>query len=278
MTTPFRAKMSICTAQAIPALDTRPLFDSKYVEPRHSPIDEYLQRAQSIIKLCPAPSNFDALQAQLVLLGIVAAVESYLRAVIRRTITLDPESRGLVHRRDVSFGAALHLSKDLLPEAILERVSFISRDAILDSLKDFVGIKGHVPPEIENAVAAFGRVCQLRHCAVHRFGKLGTSNAIALGLADHSSLLEKPLLLDYSSLQDAILISQTLVKTINNFLFCSLISRAKWTWDYAADREVFVQYYRLFAQKLVNPKSGPPKDYYTLLERQFHLYQQKKPY
>jgi len=187
----FRSKLTISNSPANPVLHTQHMFDPHYREPVCSPIDEFLLRLQLINKLAPQPNSFDTYQGQLVLLGVVAAVESYLRTLFRHLIDYDTDCHAKVQRENVSYGAAVHLRKELLPEAILERVSFISKPNITDALKDLLAVKGVLPPELEVAIDDYVRVCHLRHCAVHRFGKLGISNAISLGIADHKSLLEK---------------------------------------------------------------------------------------
>lgn len=246
----FKSKISVCVAPANPPLQTSLLFDATHSEPKGSSIDEFLNRLKAINKLAPSPTNFDPLQGQLVLLGIIGAVESYLRSIFRKLITIDVICQNAVHRSDVSFGAALHLSKEMLPEAILERISFISRTNIEDAMRDLLSIKGVLPSDLDTALKDYVRVCQLRHCAVHRFGKLGTSNAIALGMSDHKALLEKPLRLDYASLQCSIAIATGLVKTINNFLFNESISRipdGNWSGVYKTDKNIFQVYYEIFA-------------------------------
>ncbi|KAF0162593.1 MAG: hypothetical protein FD157_3824 [Rhodocyclaceae bacterium] len=246
----FRCKLTVCVAPVSPILHTHLLFNAAYRESTESAIDEFLTRLQSINRLSPHPNTFDPLQGQLVLLGVIAAVESYLRTLFRRLIAIDFICQESVQRRDVSFGAAIHLSKEMLPEAILERISFITRSSIEETLRELLAIRGKVPSELDLAIEDYARVCQLRHCAVHRFGKLGVSNAIFLGLSDHKELLEKPLQLNYSALQNAIGISTGLVKTINNFLFNEVLSRLPpscWTGKYRSDKRLFLAYYALFA-------------------------------
>ncbi|AEI82983.1 hypothetical protein CNE_BB2p01720 (plasmid) [Cupriavidus necator N-1] len=184
---------------------------------------------------------------------MIAAVESYLRAILRRLIAMDSICQESVHRRDVSYGAAIHLTKDMLPEAVLEKISFISKGSIVDSIRELAGIKGNLPPDVTASIDDYVKICHLRHCAVHRFGKLGVSNAIALGLEDHKELLEKPLLLDYLSLQNSIVISTGMVKTINNFLFNEIVSRisdSRWTGVYKTDKRLFLTYYKIFADTI----------------------------
>jgi hypothetical protein len=247
------------------------MFDPHYREPAGSPIDEFLIRLQTINKLAPQPSNFDTYQGQLVLLGVVAAVESYLRTLFRHLIDFDAVCQAKVQRENVSYGAAVHLPKELLPEAILERVSFISRTNIAEALRDLLAVKGALPPELDVAIEDYVRVCQLRHCAVHRFGKLGVGNAISLGIAEHKTLLEKPLKFDYAALQNTIAISTGLVKTINNFLFNEMLSRIpenKWTGQYAKDKKLFMDYYKLFSDKVSTNRSAQPKMLYLQFQKE----------
>lgn len=262
----FRCKLIISYSPVNPVLNTQQMFDPHYREPDGSPIDEFLLRLQTINKLAPQPGNFDSYQGQLVLLGLIAAVESYFRTLFRKLIDFDADCQAKVQRESVSYGAAVHLTKELLPEALLERVTFISRTNIVDALKDLLAVRGALPPELDLAINDYVRVCQLRHCAVHRFGKLGVSNALSLGIENHKSLLEKPLKFDYAALQNTIAISTGLVKTINNFLFNEMISRIpenKWTGKYANDKKLFMDYYKLFSDKVSSNRSAQPKLLYN---------------
>lgn len=282
MAAPFKAHLVTCSVSTAPRLSTHLLFDNNHLEPKTSPIDQFLERLHSINRLSPNPANFDPLQGQLVLLGVIAAVESYLRTLLRKVIAVDELSQEASYKRDISFGAAVHLHRDMMPEAIMERVSFISKDSITGTIKDCLGIKGHSPSSLEASIDDYVKICHLRHCAVHRFGRLGASNALALGIQDHRELLEKPLLLDYLSLQTAISISTNLVKTINNFLFNEIISRLpdhSWQGSYTKDRKKFLLYYGIFADSISSV--GPTADAKSLyaefqLQRRSYLAGQQR--
>ena len=281
MATNFRSKLTVCTAQANPVFNTELLFDKNYKQSLDSPIDEFLNRLLALNKLAPKPAEFDAIQGQLVFLGIIAAVESFLRTLFRKIISMDASSQTKVYKQDVSFGAALHLSKELLPEAILERISFISKDSIESAMKDLLAVKGSLPSDLNAAISDYARVCQLRHCAVHRFGKLGAGNAISLGLENHKRLLEKPLNLDYVALQNVIAISTCLVKTINNFLFNEILSRvpaSMWMGTYSKDRLVFMRHSALFCDKVSSHKTAQANLLYQLLMKQHKVWSSSQPH
>jgi hypothetical protein len=267
----FRSKLSVCRSPVNPTLATASLFDVAHVEPSQSAIDQYLTRLASINKLTPPPTAFDPLQAQLILLGVVAAVESYFRTVLRRLITLDAECQSCTEDQAVAFGAAMHLDKAMMPEALLERVTFVSEKSLIDAIREFAGVRGSLPPELLTTFKDYAAVCQLRHCAVHRFGKLGVKNAIFLGLKQHKPSLEKPLLLTYPALQSAIAIATGAVKTTNNFLFNEVLSRlpaTTWTNKWGSDKAKFMPYYALFADTVSSTRALPPRDVYTVFQTQ----------
>lgn len=276
MSAQFKFTLVTCVVPAAPALTTHELFDNSHTEPSSSPINQFMERLHSINMLSPDPVNYNPLQAQLVLLGVIAAVESYLRTLFRKVISLDEKSQHASYKRDMSFGAALHLHRDMMPEAMLERISFISKESIKDSIKDCLGIKGHTPTELTAAIDEYVKICHLRHCAVHRFGRLGASNAFALGLQSHRELVEKPLHLDYLSLQTAIAICTNLVKTINNYIFNELLSRLPdhtWQGIYSKDKKLFKEYYDIFADSVSSSGSTiPMKELYEELKRQRQRY------
>ena len=270
----FRSHLVISVAGANPTLATHTLFDATHKESRDSALEQFMVNLHAINMLTPPPGAFNSYLGQLLLLGTIAAAESFVRTLFRRIISLDETAQNLVYDRDVSYGAALYLSPDLMPEALLEKFSFISKTNIVNALRELLAIKGNLPPELELAIDDYGRVCQMRHCAVHRFGKLGAKNAMALGMSDHKNLLEKPLKLDYVSLQNSMAISTGFVKTLNNFLFNELLSRvdpSEWSGVYSQDKRIFMRYYKLFSDKKSSSPSAAPKHYYLELQRELKL-------
>ena len=265
----FRSNVEVTTSPMSPVLLTHTLFDRSHVDFRGSPIDEFTRRLRKLNSLSPRPDTFDPYLGQLILLGAVAAVESYLRSMFRRCISLDPTCSSQAMKREISYAAAVHLQADLLPEALLERFSFTSQENIERACRDLLGIT-EFPQTVKQVGTDYGRICHLRHCAVHRFGKLGANNAVHLGLDEHVELLEKPLLLNYEALQNAIALATAFVRTFNSFVFNVLISRlptTSLTGDYSHDRPLFVQYYSLFQDRESIPRSPPPKDAYQAFVR-----------
>jgi len=248
---------------SVSKLNTHNLFDKHFEESDISAIDTFFSETESLNTLITDPANIPDQLANLIVLGYVSAVESYFRKIIRKTVNVDEMSRTLCESQNISFGAAITHSKEMLPEALVEDYSFASEKGIKESFKIFLGIKGYHPDSVNEVLNQFAKVCQLRHCIVHRFGRLGSKNAIVFGLADHKDYLEKPLNISFDDLQDIILICHNTVKEINNYLFKKILVRTveektiHWTWDRRKDEEQFKKYFNIFVSDISPPTPKP---------------------
>jgi len=245
-------------------LETQGLFDTDFKESNISPIDTFFEKTTELNKLIADPDDFPDQLAGLILLGYVSAVESYFREIIRKLILIDTASKRICEKHSLTYGAAIIYDSEMLPEAMLENCSFARSKNIEESLKNFLGItKGDYSSDLNEALDQFSKVCQLRHCSVHRFGRLGSNNAIALGLEDHKEYLEKPLKIDFNTLQEIFLVCNNTVKEINNFLFEKILIRNvseglySWEWDLRKDKNEFIKYYNLFVSEKNPPFQIP---------------------
>lgn len=261
------------TSQAS-TLRSSSLFDADYSDPSTSPIDQYLDNKTSYLKLIGCHlinsnnnNKFYSLAqtrspewqklSNLLILGFVSSVESYCRAIIRRVLLIDDRARKNSYSSQLSYGAALHHNRDLLPEALLERVSFTSAEEIFEKIKSYLGIglaaEKQSNTKLNDAMVNYNIICELRHCVVHRAGLLGSNNAMKLGMDDHSSFLEKPIYLDITAVQNIALIGESVVRELNNALFAKLLSRTvqdeNWEGSFQEDSEVFCKYYDLFISR-----------------------------
>ncbi|MCP4157148.1 MAG: hypothetical protein GY757_56070 [bacterium] len=242
-------------------LETGKMFDKNYNEPALSPIDMFIEKTRELNKLIgPEPENMQPQLANLITLGYVSAVESYFRNLLRQLIVIDEASRIKCETQTLTYGAAISYDKNMLPESLLENSSFASKENIKKALKNFLGIKNTYPVDVEGVIEQFEKVCQVRHCIVHRFGHLGSNNAIKLGLKEHRELLNKPVRVSFDSLQDIFSICNNTVKVVNNFLFREILVRTaedenrQWEWDFNKDEERFDGYFKIFRSKLLSKK------------------------
>ncbi|WP_146172027.1 hypothetical protein [Pseudoduganella armeniaca] len=275
----YSAITNIGSLGAGPCANTVELFDRSYSETATTAIDVYLENCQAINKLWINLDNVAPEFSRLLLLGYVSAVESYFRTILSSIIKTDKKASADAHSYTVPFGAVLYQTRRSMPEALFEGISFASEEAIRKALGKFLAVE-RIPDDIKSSLLEFEKVCHLRHCCVHRFGKLGTQNGIALGLESHSRALEKPLALGKNELGEVASWLNSFVKSVNNFMFRTLLDRSTsekndyriaWKWMYSRDRANFARFYNLFS----SCKDGVPSPDMRALYDRFVL--AKKP-
>ena len=291
----------IAAVQAYSKLNTNTLFRGSAPSNEMSPLDQFIKNTDSINVIAASASTAAAEAASeaaaaganplvtaaaapafnvspelgaLILLGYMSAVESYLRAIVRGLIGIDDQVRSLVEPMNVSYAAAVHHSRHLLPEALTEGMSFAGGDNVKELLRKIVGIKKNFPPTFDPILIEFSKICEIRHCCVHRFGRLGSKTALALGLEEHKASLEVPFTPTFQELQVIADLLRTFVKTVNNLIFETVITRVnstdrdaflypwKWTWNARTDQAQFKKYYALFATRYDTTPSPSQPDLY----------------
>lgn len=251
-------------------------FDRNYQEPEKSPIDNYFEKTDDLNKLfmyhdlaidsMPPVSVFPTQTLHnLILLGYVSAVESFFRELIRKIVIIDNHSSKHCEKHNLKYGAALLHTKELMPEALLEGVSFASNTNIASSLKNFLDIKNiYNNSNIKDAAAKFQDICQLRHILIHRYGKLGIENLIKLRSHPIEGCLEKPLELNAAKLYQINIICNNLILEFNQFIFNTTLERTAnpsvniWHWDYRKDKKTFLKYISIFHSDSNPPDGGTP--------------------
>lgn len=257
------------------ALETHLLFAGATTPQALSPLDEFIENTNALNKLAASAGALTREMSLLLLLGYMSATESYLRALIRDLINFDEVARKCAEPKVLTYGAAINHKQPLLAEALLEGVSFAGREGVTESLRLFLGLKD-IARDMGPLLDEYQKICELRHCCVHRFGKLGAKNAITLGLAAHRACLEKPLSLDNTSFQELAVRLRTFAKSINNLVCMRVLERTatnrddhgaplyqqSWTWNANRDRKRFSTYYGIFASTKDSLPSPPLRDVY----------------
>lgn len=254
MASPKKIGINISGQRVSPNINTIGFFDVSYKEPQCSAIDIFNEQKLTHIRLLGVPQETKewSLLANLVMLGFVSSVESYCRRIIRKILTMDDFSKSKSYKCTVSYAAALHHHKELLPEALLEGASFISVSNITESIKKYTGLALDIqqPQTLGSALRKYEQICQLRHCIVHRSGFFGVSNAIELGFDEHQNFLEKPILIGYDAIQAIASACDNVVKELNDALFSLLLHRSvgniSWTGDLRSDKKSFSTIFDLF--------------------------------
>lgn len=197
----------------------------------------------------------------LVFLGYMSAVESYFRCLTRQLIWADEFTAESVQDVKITFGAARHAVPGLLPEVLMEDMTFITLESVRDLLLKVIGVG---TDNISDVIKEYDRICQLRHCIVHRFGRLGSRNAVKLGFGTHRSLMERKIKIRSTQLEDLAFNLLNFVKAINNHIYAGVMKRSaeeslEWQWDADADRASFERLYAVFRQHTSHGASAAPE-------------------
>ena len=267
-------------------LDTENWFNANHVTTVQSPVDEFRANLAQINVLylqAHGRGEYTPILGSLVYLGMVSAAEGYFRSLLRRLILVDEACQHNASSRTLTYGAALHHADDLLPEALLEGVSLANTKNVATELKTLCNISqmskdGSVPAALERLFHNFEAICQVRHCGIHRFGKLGSQQALRLGMDKHKPLLEKPLALTVQQLQEIAEALEALIRAVNSYCFADILKRTHsagptgkdkaklyqeaWQLDWTLDQRRFSEYYDIFASVAGSQQSAPAKTMY----------------
>lgn len=262
-------------------LKTELLFSGESKKKNISPIDEFIENINKLnLYWANKDEDIPTTIASAIFMAYFSAVEGYVRALIRCLVSIDIYSLKEVERKNITFGAALHHNKHLLPEALMDEFSFVSCENITKTFKELIDVELVLDDIIK---IEFDKICQMRHCAVHRFGKLGAKNAINLGLQEHQSLFEKVLQLKNKDLAMISSILRSFVGCINNVIYKAILDRtypvipsgskenrkvkpSLWSNNYDNDKILFAKYYNIFSSK--KEKSPSVKEMYTVFVTQ----------
>ncbi len=252
-------------------IDTTVFFDVGMPQSNASPYDQFLHNTLQLNRHWIGLTPEEELTAELgilLLLGYVSAVEGYMRTLIRRLINCDPFTQKKCETLQLAYGAVLHHTDESLSDALLEETVFSSGASIGTALSKFIGFD-NLSTSTKSLIDQYDAICQLRHCCVHRFGRLGAKNATALGLSSHGQFLEKPVVIRKANMADIADLLFALVKSVNNEVFGFVLKRTAtgklgtsvgigWTWKVREDKRRFKQYYSIFAS--VNDATPSPSE------------------
>lgn len=254
---------------------TTAVFDLEAIERTRSPYDQFLANTIELNKLWATLPTGDEISPDLgniLLLGYVSAVEGFMRSLIRGLVNVDQFSMNLCETYQITYGAVLHHHPHALSDALLEETVFSSGASIGVALKKFVGLD-NLSSATRTLTEQYDGICQLRHCCVHRFGKLGAKNATNLGLSKHSKFIEKKVAIRRADITNIADLLFALVKSINNEVFGFVLKRSAtaklgdqvgigWKWNIRSDRKRFAKYYDIFASSEDATPSPPAIDLY----------------
>lgn len=255
-----------------PWSNTSELFNANHSDSRSSALDNYISNTTELNRLWINEENISPEFGRLLLLGYISAVESYVRNILRRLIHEVKVVQERSHLQMIQYGAVLFHDKNALPEALLDHTSFASKEEICTVLSKYLDLKLKDNTSIKEHLEVFDKICQLRHCCAHRFGKLGAKNALILGINDHKHILEKPVILNIDSLQSIVDWLMSFTKLLNNLIFKKILldtcdPKSKyclnWKWSYVKDKAKYSKLYNLFHTSQDANTSPPIEEMYN---------------
>ena len=274
---------SIATVAQLESVNIASLFKPPSDDGSGSPIDTFIIRTNTLNRFYAAyvvdPTDWIPELGNLILLGYMSAIESYVRTLITGLVNVDTLSRRQAGFKLITFAVATnHPNPRLLPEVLMENMAFSSAGVIEKALKDILGL-AKISDDLKLTLVEFEKLCQVRHCCVHRFGKLGSQNAMELGFERYKGVIEYPFTPSPGDIDGISDVLQGTVRTLKNFIFREVLDRTwdfefqairpwVWTWHYGRDRKRFQVYYDLFALTAVKPSSPDIRAVYDSFRNQ----------
>ena len=217
-----------------------------------SPIDDYYAYVEELLKL-GLPKAFDenSTLGKLLLLGLVSGVENYVRAILAGLIRVCPICRATASDHQIPFGAIDFYGDEGVELSLFDATSLAGDDEIRKKTQKLLALPVPSQGSLDGALKEFGKVCELRHAAIHARGRLGRGNARALGLGPQNE--NSVLTLTYSGIQTAGAICHSMVRSYNRFLFRETIQRwiahSRFTGDWGSDGATFSELFNMFHSK-----------------------------
>jgi len=208
----------------------------------------------------------------LILLGYISSVEAYFRQLIRNLVNLDQYVKQNCELQPINYGTTYYQTCDMFPESLMDGTTFIKSDNIKNECNKLLGVSIQVTKKssLEVAFKDFDSICQLRHCIVHRFGKIGVNNIIKLGIhkEDFKDCIEKPITMNFNAIQKASKITVNIVRELNQTIWTHVMKRLQnsepptWTWDLRSDKSQFRKYLNVFYESSLGPVEQNMKSIY----------------
>lgn len=164
----------------------------------------------------------DELIVRLCLLGMTSITEEFFRRLLSGLTSICPKARAIAIKESVSVGASLYYSKTEIGYAIFEHISFSDIDTIMKWTRKLCEVEIPITSSLADALREFGKVCALRHAAIHSNGRLGANNIAEIGVISQQPVA---VALGLDSFQSISEICLNTVRAYNRFIWDKTITR-----------------------------------------------------
>lgn len=160
-------------------------------------------------------------------LGIFSSTENYFREIFSEILFLCPSSQKMAADAQINLGSLLWHPTTDYPRGAFENFSFADAKVIVSTAKKYIKVDLETP-ELKADLENYDNICELRHGIVHSSRIIAGKNAIKLGI--DSSKNKSCIVIKYDELQEILAICNSLVSSVNTFLFERLCQR--WATDW----------------------------------------------
>lgn len=201
------------------------LFEQSPLFTKANAISEYLTHTNELVRRLLRPEfKTDAEALALILLGVISSTEFYFRRALSTSLTLCPFCT--VHTRQMTVPLVSYQyyrnQLDAVSFSALEHKSLAGAKEIKSEIARYTGFQIKGSSSAEKALDQFGKLCEVRHSAVHARGFLSSLSACTLSL-DVSST--RKLRVSQSSVLDLVKVCHNAVRAVNRFLFTEILDR-----------------------------------------------------
>ncbi|WP_157630356.1 hypothetical protein [Kribbella catacumbae] len=165
------------------AIDWSNFIERSQIGDDHNPIDEFYSTHQGLTALGglvgqgTIRQELEELLAGQMVLGYVSATELFLRRLLAQSVRLCPNLRKRNSSVQIPFGALDFYEAKNIEHALTERVTFSEPGKVANVLRERFGISIKPNSSLNEAIAEFEGLCQLRHALVHSRGVVNSTNA-----------------------------------------------------------------------------------------------------
>lgn len=197
------------------------------VVPPHVPnsaIDDYFECTDGLKAKIIASEAVDAELLGLLTIGVISAVEFYLRTIFSRVPDICPFAQRHMEMTAVAAGAAAYYSNSGIPYllSLFDHESLANGEKIKTTCKKCVGLNLMDDGSVQKVIEDFEKLCELRHCLVHARGYVGLKASNALELEARTP---KKVLLDRAGVLEVLKIAHNVVRAVNRFLADGIANR-----------------------------------------------------
>jgi hypothetical protein len=228
---------------------------------KEAPIDEYYRGATELIRESSTETCTEH-GRKLLVVQLVACVERYVRTLLVALVETCPACRRNVQRKQVMLAAVAYYPSEELAFAVLDHQALSGGAEIAKATQQMAGIELKQGSSVAEALAAFDRVCHLRHAIVHQGGRLGPNNLLEIGVkATHPAEVA----IDGIGFQELVAVCHAAVRAYNQFTFESIIERwareGSLTAQWDQDQTLFERLCTLFLSKIDRPNVVAQDEY-----------------